>query len=730
MSLILLCLSPALDPFCRSWLVSGNRSHPMDSHSGEPALLPCGTCDMVFRSSALLATHTQRFCIGHPTQEMTFGAQASVATEPQRAAVVPQEHQGVPQEPQGLPDQQASRSALKRLTEEVQWLRLSLQEMRPWITEVPRVFAGPWTRSEARPQSPMSEAVGSPSERLRALFRTRARRVAEMEAQSRALQLRGEGEGDGGRGPRTSSALALWLKLARAGSDSARIPSELSRRLQVVACTRGGMSRLFGLEQEIRELQAEAGRTRGALEVLGARIQELQAEPGNPLRSRREAELYSPVLKANPGTLAAEIRALREAYIRDGGRDPGVLGQIWQLQVEASALELQRSQTRRGRAGATSGELPVVEAENRRLEAEILALQMQRGRAPLGPQDLRLLGDASLQPKGRRDPPLLPPPVAPPLPPLPGFSEVQFLGGAKAVRTRGGLGEQVGGSSALSSWGNMSSYKAFWRSQLSSPQPQLPGTMTRNLGLDSHFLLPTSDMLGPAPYDPGAGLVIFYDFLRGLEASWIWVQLRTGLARDGQDTGRTTVLPPALCLPPPPAPGPMGNCAILASRQPVPRLPPSPSVSLVCELQVWQGLAWARAPQPKAWVSLGLFDQEQRVLSGRWRLPLRALPLDPSLSLGQLNGIPQAGQAELFLRLVNARDAAVQTLAEINPASVHEYQYPPPVSSTSSPEANFLTPAAGFADPPPRTEEPLSGVKDRDEGLGPHHSSDLPPVSF
>nr|XP_045227825.1 coiled-coil domain-containing protein 17 isoform X2 [Macaca fascicularis] len=638
----------------------------MDSHSGEPALLPCGTCDMVFCSSALLATHTQRFCIGHPTQEKTFGAQASVATEPQGAAVVPQDLQG-------LPDQQASKSALKRLTEEVQWLRLSLQEMRPWITEVPRVLAGSWTRSEARPQSPMSEVVGSPSERLRALLKTRARRVAETEAQSWALQRRGQ---------------------------------ELSRRLQGVACTRGGISRLFGLEQEIRELRTEAGRTRGVLEVLGARIQELQAEPGNPLSSGRKAKLYSPVLKANPGTLAAEIGALREAYIRDGGRDPGVLGQIWQLQVQASALELQRSQTRRGRAGATSGELPVVEAENRRLEAEILALQMQRSQAALGPRDLRLLWGASLQPKGRRDPPLLSPPVAPPLPPLPGFTE-----------------------------------------------PQLPGTMTRNLGLDPHFLLPTSDVLGPAPYDPGAGLVIFYDFLRGLEASWIWVQLRTGLARDGQDTGGTTALPPAICLPPPPAPGPMGNCAILASRQPVPRLPPSPSVSLVCELQVWQGLAWARAPQPKAWVSLGLFDQDQRVLSGRWRLPLRALPLDPSLSLRQLNGIPQvsvvggdwayskvqvqyhfispqAGQAELFLRLVNARDAAVQTLAEINPASAHEYQYPPLVSSTSSPEANFLTPTSGFADPPPRTEEPLSGVKDRDEGLGPHHSSDLPPVSF
>lgn len=68
------------------------------------------------------------------------------------------------------------------------------------------------------------------------------------------------------------------------------------------------------------------------------------------------------------------------------------------------------------------------------------------------------------------------------------------------------------------------------------------------------------------------GLVVFYDFLRGLEASWIWVQLITGLTRDGQDIGKSTALPPAICLPPPPAPGPMGNCAILASRQPIPRL--------------------------------------------------------------------------------------------------------------------------------------------------------------
>ncbi|XP_058159657.1 coiled-coil domain-containing protein 17 isoform X1 [Dasypus novemcinctus] len=616
----------------------------MASHSAETGLLPCKSCDMVFRSCALLATHTQRFCIGPLSREVTFGAQPSVATEPPGPAVVPQEFQGL--------SEQATKSALERITEEVQQLRVSLQEIRSWVREVPRESEGYWgrSRSEAPAQDPTSDAA-SPSERLRVLHGTYARRAAEMEVQSRALEQRGD---------------------------------ELRRRLQHVAVAmrrpRGGIA---PLERELRDLRAEAGRTRGALERLEERVQQLQPETRTRPKALRDAELCCPGLRANPGTLAAEIRDLREAYVGGGGRDPGLLGQISQLQVEASALESRRSRARRGRAGAAQGGLLVVEAENRRLEAEILALQMKRGagQAPWGPREPRLLVGLSAPLRARGGPPLLPPPVAPPLAPLP-------------CSTDGGAGKAT----------------------------RLTETMARNLGLDPH-LLPAPDVLGPAPYDPGAGLVIFYDFLRGLEASWIWVQLTTGLARDGKSTGGTTALPPALCLPPPPAPGPTGNCAILASRQPVPRLPPSPSVSLVCELQAWQGLAGGRSPQPKAWASLVLFDQNQRVLSGCWRLPLRALPLDPSLSLRQLNEIPQEGQAELFLRLVNARDAGVQKLAEINPASAHEYRYPTQVSSSSSLEASSLVPSADFADPPPPGEEPLGQVKDGDEGLGPHHSA-------
>ncbi|XP_013377035.1 PREDICTED: LOW QUALITY PROTEIN: coiled-coil domain-containing protein 17 [Chinchilla lanigera] len=566
----------------------------MAASSGEPGLLPCRSCDMVFRSWALLASHTRRFCIGHLTPEVTLGTKPSAASGGIAA---------VSQELQGHSDQEASRPALERLREEVQCLRLSLQEMRPWVIDR-RSF----------------EAAGSPGERLRVLRATHARRMAQTEALGRALEQR---------------------------------RAELDQHHQVLARAQGKVPHLLGLERELQELRAEASRTRGALEMLGTHVQELKPQIGIQSSAWPNTELCCPVLQASAGSLAAEIGALHEAYMRGGGRDPGVLRKIWQLQAEASALELRRTWNHREKASAASGQLLVLEAENQYLEAAILALQMQRGlgQEPWGPGQPRLLQ--------RGDAPLLPPPL-------------------------------------------------------------LAGTTTRSLGLDTS-VLPASDVLGPAPYDPGAGLVIFYDFLRGLEASWIWVQLVTALTRDGQDTGGAAALPPALCLPLPSVPGPTGNCAILASRQPVPRLPPSPLVSLVCELQAWQGLPGARTPQPKAWVSLALFDQDQRVLSGHWRLPLQPLPLDSSLNLGR-NGIPQAGQAELFLRLVNARDAAVQVLAEINPACAHQYQFPPLVSTSSSLEATTCTPKVGFTDSLPPAEEPFDGIKDKDEGLGPHHS--------
>ncbi|KAK7803171.1 hypothetical protein U0070_005718 [Myodes glareolus] len=518
----------------------------MADYSGEFGFLPCESCDMVFRSWALLATHTQRFCIGRLTPEVIDGTQPSVAMEERGTTIVAQEQQSHPEQ------EEASKSALKRLTEEVQLLRLSLKEMRPWATE-----------------GATSRTAGSPGERLRALQGTRARRVAETEAQSQALERRGE---------------------------------ELKRRLLGVAGPMGGLSAPFGLERELRELKAEAGRTRDALQRLGARVLALQAQP----------------------------RALREAYVRGGGRDPGVLDKIWQLQVEASALELRRWQNRKEKVSAASEELLVVEAENRLLEVEIQALQKGLSLAPWGPTEPQLLADLWPHLSRRGDNSFLLPPVAPP---MPSSTNVQnFHGTSTSVRKlaiglmAGNPGMQFGEHgqfAVLCSWGlrTKSPKNVFW-----------------------------------------------------LSIIWHWLFYR---------------------------------------------LPPSSLVSLICELHAWQGVTWA--PQPKAWASLLLFDQDKQMLSGHWRLPLQVLPTNSNLSLGQ-NEIPQAGQAELFLRLVNARDAEVQKLAEINPASAHEYQYlyPPLVSNPSSPETSSFTHNSGFVDPRPSTEEAFISVKDEDEHLRPH----------
>lgn len=85
-------------------------------------------------------------------------------------------------------------------------------------------------------------------------------------------------ERDGITGPPRPSPLSFAFvgPIATRSLDA----SELSQRLQGLAQARGGISRLFGLERELRELRAEAGRTRGALEVLGAHVQQLQPESG------------------------------------------------------------------------------------------------------------------------------------------------------------------------------------------------------------------------------------------------------------------------------------------------------------------------------------------------------------------------------------------------------------------------------------------------------------------
>lgn len=82
---------------------------------------------------------------------------------------------------------------------QVQGLRLYLQDLGSW-----RTTAVPWgADGSRRPEALSQGTAGGPAERLQTLHGKHARRLADTEAQGRALRRRGEGaRGGGGTGAR------------------------------------------------------------------------------------------------------------------------------------------------------------------------------------------------------------------------------------------------------------------------------------------------------------------------------------------------------------------------------------------------------------------------------------------------------------------------------------------------------------------------------------------------
>uniref|UniRef100_A0A452I2P2 Coiled-coil domain containing 17 n=1 Tax=Gopherus agassizii TaxID=38772 RepID=A0A452I2P2_9SAUR len=363
-------------------------------------------------------------------------------------------------------------------------------------------------------------------------------------------------------------------------------PAEIRRRLLELAASNS--SRVH-IEQLLLELKAQEAKNQLALDALRDQIGNLPA----PLDAGCQ----------EPDSVLVPLRALHLAYLQGGGSDPAVLAQMYDLQVEATALE---------------------RAAGRQEHKE---RKKSKSLPPLG------LGIAErMQPRwaGRRSPPMLPPPVAPPLPPPP--FPIQ------------GCSCSAEGSPHLS------------LCLLSLPHR--------------------------------AGFVIFYDFLLGLDPTFSQVCLVAGLYRNGQKMGKPTPLPVAYCQmgqsPLYVVDGQRDNSAILSAKQPVPRVRPSTSIALVMELQASGGFdAYGQEIQrlaSRGWAKIHLFDQLHQLISGRWKIPVRLLPVQPGLTTEQLNGTPQAGKTELYLRVVNARDADMQSMAEIDPGKATMYQYPPTVS--------------------------------------------------
>ncbi|KAM6984685.1 coiled-coil domain-containing protein 17 [Aplochiton taeniatus] len=362
-----------------------------------------------------------------------------------------------------------------------------------------------------------------------------------------------------------------------------------------------------------------------------------------------------------------DTSAVRFSYLQNGGSDPVILAPLQELLHES--LHMERNQKRGPQSqiqlrtqhhdpSKRRRDLTFVEMENQRLEEEILRLQLQkRGR---GGRGAAVTTDTHCR----------------------HVDQQQY----RAMKTDMELLKQELEISRL-------------RRQISTNRTQkspalLPplGEVRSETAARERVAMENVDALRPAPYDPVAGLVVFYDFLLGLSPSLRLCRLLVGLSMRDEDLGGPTALPPACCQPashssPPTHASLRGHLAVLATRQDVPRLHPASAVSLVLQLQAAGGYdAYGQEVRRlvlHGWTKLDLFDRHNRAVSGRWKLPVRVPPVRPSMTSGEINTVPQLDSAELYLRIVNSRDADSQSSAPISVSNMALYRYPPSSSERS-----------------------------------------------
>ncbi|XP_061488740.1 coiled-coil domain-containing protein 17 [Rhineura floridana] len=684
----------------------------------DPVVFHCPSCEMGFCSRRLLEKHMEKFCIGEePTMDARYHNRQILhrGKEPKKTETPDSMHQlqvPIPKKHHfdGEHEQQAHRSrsfdhkgsvsdsqALKKLTEEFHKLRVSLEDTLPTFRSFQKEDDNRYQWEYWQRQQQMTEA--------------HEHQLANIQARNQYLEQQKD---------------------------------EIHRRLSELKL---GNSATTHIEQLLVELNTQEGKNQLALDALWEQVKLLQvaansrSKPKPPTNIKTDSAadkieekffFKSMPFPAAAGPLSSEIQALYQAYLQSGGSDHNILRQMYELQVEAIALEKGGARPEhKGRKKKHEGspstyprgldsELVSVELENQRLEDEIFKLKILKDRRRMedGSLDTELAklqwlymaemaqvhaeigklryDTERMKPQWPRrgSPPLLPPPIAPPLPPPP----PQHL--------------------------------------LGLPDPTFPvsnmDTMRSSATATSQYFLDPSDALGPAPYDPASGFVIFYDFLLGLDPTFYQVCLVSGLYRNGQALGKSTPLPIVSSdmgqYPQYMTDGQRGCCAILAARQPVPRVLPSTTITLITELQASGGFdAYGLEIQnlaPRGWAKINIFDHLHQVMSGRWKVPIRVLPVKPGLTTEQLNGVPQVGKAELYLRLVNARDADMQSMAEINPGNASLYKYPSAVSSCAAHPIDFppaqrsfhpaptslsfsVPPYTGFVDPPPNEEQPF-----------------------
>ncbi|XP_071144774.1 uncharacterized protein [Mytilus edulis] len=373
--------------------------------------------------------------------------------------------------------------------------------------------------------------------------------------------------------------------------------------------------------------------------------------PPPPQEKERKSYIY-PVYYGS--SLVAEISAMRQAYLQNGGNERDVLDQLSQMQAEAQRIEDEMKNSNydnrhREKKPDLSGKMNMIEMENDRLHKELMLLQEQNFLS----QNKR---------KSDREDEL--------------ERELQRL-----------REEQLRKMLELQNEIALLKQRALWERR---PEP-LPAPPPQPKNAEMPWLLqrPYVDVEPMQPYDQYAGFMIFYDFVLNLDPRTTACRLIVGLHGTGQSIGEPTVLPTVYTEPSTRAVGTSGGAnAVIGARQPVPKCPADSDLGVVVELQLSGGPASEYDKHSlitRAWVKVPLFDNDAKLIAGKFRIPFRNVPIKPFLHASELQKLEKFDDAELYYRIVNMRDSEVQSLLNISASNHQQYNQPTIPSLYKSP---------------------------------------------
>ncbi|XP_052098307.1 uncharacterized protein LOC127733070 isoform X1 [Mytilus californianus] len=378
--------------------------------------------------------------------------------------------------------------------------------------------------------------------------------------------------------------------------------------------------------------------------------------PPPPQEKERKSYIY-PVYYGS--SLVAEISAMRQAYLQNGGNERDVLDQLSQMQAEAQRIEDEMKNTNydnrhREKKPDLSGKMQMIEMENDRLHKELMLLQEQ---------------NFLNQNKRKSD------------------REDELERELQRLRE-----EQLRKMLELQNEIALLKQRALWERR--PDPPQAPPPQPKNAEMPWLLQRPYVDVEPMQPYDQYAGFMIFYDFVLNLDPRTTACRLIVGLHGTGQSIGEPTVLPTVYTEPATRAVGPSGGAnAVIGARQPVPKCPADSDLGVVVELQLSGGPASEYDKHSlitRAWVKVPLFDNDAKLIAGKFRIPFRNVPIKPFLHASELQKLEKFDDAELYYRIVNMRDSEVQSLLNISASNHQQYNQPtiPSLYKTPTPVQN------------------------------------------